>query len=501
MKVGDIFVSLGIKADTTQVQKINTGFKSLRASITEVTVAFTASVYALDRFVAGSVQAVASLQNINQQTGLSIELLQKWQNVGTLSNLALSADQISTSIAGLQKNLAAIAMGQGNIAPFQLLGIDATGKDAFAVLEELRKNIKGLNPAVATNLISQLGLDPAMISMLRLSNEEFDRLGKQYFLGKGSREAILGVGLAIKNLKLHFQNLKDQAVAKLAPILTRMIDSTLKWLAKNGGKITDTIKSIVGAFSAFVNIISRSVALLSDFAESAFKVKNGLKVIAASIGLLMLSFRPLIFTLTLIGLLLEDIWVFKKGGKSAIGLLIEMFEKLDQKMGDPFKKLKDGFKEAFGLDEETKKNMGIIATILDKLENIAKFTAAGAIAGYLTPVPGGTAVGATAGLLAGTFNELLLNLVPDANSKMVKHIGGKLVSEEEFQDAKRRQRSERALPGNIEKSHLISPKTGSVVINNNTQIQTDDPKVWADQTKRNANDFGDIITNQYSAGY
>jgi hypothetical protein len=43
------------------------------------------------------------LENINQQTGLSIDLLQKWQKAGQLSNLAVSADQISGSIVALQK--------------------------------------------------------------------------------------------------------------------------------------------------------------------------------------------------------------------------------------------------------------------------------------------------------------------------------------------------------------------------------------------------------------
>lgn len=325
MKIGDLFIALGIKVDQEKLARFQKGINNLQRDIITLKAAFIASAFALDRFVDGTVRGSVSLQNLSNQTGLAIDKLQRLNQAGQLADLTLSADAITQSIGNLERNLAAIKLGQGNIAPFQLLGIDPAGKDAFQVIEQVRESIKGLSPAVATNLIQQLGLTPQFINILRLSRKEFEALSENTFLNKSQRENVIRLGTAITRLKLRFKALKDQAVAKLTPLLIEMVDKFFKWMRDNGDKIINTISGIARAITLFVQAIGRSIGLLGEFIEKLFGVENGIQIIAAAVGVLLgamlLGFRRL-GRLTLFGIIigfLEDIAVWHKGGEAAFG--------------------------------------------------------------------------------------------------------------------------------------------------------------------------------------
>ena len=332
MKLAEFFVQLGVKADNQALKNFSGGVKTLRRELIGVQVAFAGAVVGLDRFVNGSLKGVVALKNLNKQTGLSIRELQKWQQAGQLSNLSLSADQIAQSIGNLEQSLAAIRMGQGNIAPFQLLGIDVVGQNAFGVLEQLRERIKGLDAGTATNLVSQLGLTPDFINILKLSRKEFQELSENTFLSKKQQNDIDKLGTTITMLKLRFKALKDQAVAKIAPELEALVKNFFKWLKDNGNKVINTISTLARAFSGFVQAIGRAVGLMAEFVQNAFGVENGLKSIAIAVGLLTASFAPFLTGLLLFVALLDDIRVWQQGGESLFGNFYEAISKIPNLM-------------------------------------------------------------------------------------------------------------------------------------------------------------------------
>jgi hypothetical protein len=327
--IGELFIELGVKADTSAISKVGAGIKSLRSNLLLVAGAFTGAVVGLDRFVDSALKGVVALQNINAQTGLSIEKLQQFQQAGQLSNLALSADQIAQSIGNVQKNLANIRIGQGNIAPFQLFpGVDVAGADVFDIMEQIRDNIHELDPAIATNLITQMGLTPDFINLLKLSRKEFEALSDNTFLSKSQRADIDKVGTSIKALTLRFKALKDQAVAKIAPQLNELVQQFFKWLKDNGDKIVRVIESMARGFANFASAVGNAFALTSRFLENIIGLENGIKILAIAFSFLTLSFSPFLAGLAAIILLLDDIAVFRRGGKSVIGELVKAFEEL-----------------------------------------------------------------------------------------------------------------------------------------------------------------------------
>ena len=326
--IGELFIELGVKADTGTLKNVQSQVKGLRTNLLLVGAAFTGAIVDLDRFVNSALKGVVALQNLNNQTGLSIEKLQNFQQAGQLSNLALSADQIAQSIGSLQKNLAQIKIGQGDIAPFQLLGIDPTSQDAFGVIDQLRESIKGIDPAIATNLVSQLGLSPEFINILKLSRKEFELLSENTFLNPKQRANIDKLGTSIKAVSLRFKALKDQSIAKLAPQLTEITQEFFKWLKDNGDKIVQTISSIAKGIAKFAEGIGRAVGLVSRFLSNTIGLENSLKVLAVGFAFLTLSMSPFLAGLTAILIILDDIAVFSAGGDSLIGRMVESFKQL-----------------------------------------------------------------------------------------------------------------------------------------------------------------------------
>lgn len=484
MKIGELFLQIGIKADTATLNRVNESFRSMRRAVTEIQVAFAAAVYGLDRFVSGTVDGVTALQSLNAQTGLSIDLIQKWQQAGQKSNLALTAESIASSIGNLQKNLAAIKLGQGDVSPFQLLGIDINNRDAFGVLEQIRKNIGGLPNDIASNLISQLGLDPNFISILRLSNEEFEKLGRNSMLGKGGRAAVMATGLAIRNLKLNLQQLKDQAVAKLAPVLNDMIQKFFVWMNKNSGKIVTTIVSIVNAIRSFSSALGNALSIAQKFIEDTIGMQNGIKALTIVFGALALSFRPVLLGLFLIIGLLDDIQIWSKGGKSLFGDFYSSIAKLGKNLKplmDAFKGFKDTVKEAFDFDEKTEKNLDKLNSFFNGAKEALQGAAIGALIGFLTGGAGGAIKGAAIGGGVDIFAQIIAGQKALLDQFGKKRIGDTVVDNETFRKARENQ--------GIEKSRII---------NNNVNIQVDgssDPKSTAKAVSDELKNSQNVLNN------
>lgn len=428
MKVGDLFVALGIKTDESKLKAINTGFSNLRRGLIETKVAFIGAIWGLDRFISSSVQGIASIDNIAQQTGLSFQELQKWDMAGQMSNLAIGAGQTANAIGNLQKQIALIKMGQGNIAPFQMLGIDVMGKNAFEVIKDLRKNIQGLSPDIATNLISQLGLDPAMISLLKLSNKEFDKLTNQGGLGKGGKSSILQTGIAIKQLELKIQRLKDQIIVAISPVIQKFINQFLNWIIKNQSKIRNAIADFIEKVAYFIAIIAEGAGILIKFAENIFGAEKGMKLFGLAVAGLLLSLSPFVAKLAIVASIMKDFQNWKLGKDNMFGDLYKTIAGIADKLG----LLKKTITGAFDFDEKTQKNIDSFSKAMSGLKGSLMLGLAGALLGGKIGGLQGAAIGGGIGLGAGLLNELIdwqKNLLEDYGTKRVN---GKVVSNEEF---------------------------------------------------------------------
>lgn len=378
MQLAEMFVKLGFKIDSKTLNNFSKNVDTAINNIGKITAGATAFVVAMDKITESVARGVNNLENFNAQTGLSIGKLQQLQITAGLQNIGLSADSVSQSIQSLQSNLAEIRLGQGNIAPFQMLGIDVLGQDAFGVLDQLREKIKGVDDMVATNLISQMGLNPQFITVLRMSKDEFSQLNSQIALTADERENIMKLGVEVKKIHLIIQALISKTLSKWSPVIMEV--------AKH---IENIVKSI-GRFNMQIPVMVVGLG-------GVLKMFKMLNATTASWAL----------ALTGLFLLLDDFAVWSQGGKSVLdysGL---------QKFFDAVIPQIERFADAINSIKDKK---------LTALFSVLGAIAGGVIGGVFTGGPG-IIPGAVAGGVMGAGGGSIIDLLRSPNAEQsIKNI-------------------------------------------------------------------------------
>lgn len=286
MKLGEFVIDLVVDSATGElsVKDLVRGFGELEVATLGEIGALTTIVTKLAGVAQAAMATAAVLSIFTTTTGLSAQELQHWQIVAQQANV--SAEAVASTVESLTANLAAIRLGQGNIAPFQALGLDPSGKNAFAVLDELRERIKGLSAPVASNILRQMGIDPAMLAILRLTNAEFSKLAKAAHGMTPQQEAAF---LRMKEAMTKFQ----LGAADLGRnIAVYLVEPTVRWL----------------------DIITKSAQYLAPFV-------NDLKMLGTVLAVIYAPFLALL-------LILDDIVTYFRGGNSVTGEAVKAFKKM-----------------------------------------------------------------------------------------------------------------------------------------------------------------------------
>lgn len=311
MKIGEFFVELLVDSASGKVAvgDLLSKFKELEvATVAEIGALIGLGVK-LAQVADQAMETAVAFSHFETQTGLSSQKLQRWQIVAEQVNV--TAETMASSVSALQRNLAAIRLGQGNIAPFQILGIGAN-QDAFAVLEQLRERLRSVNPATASNLMSQMGLDPAMLKVLRLSNEEFARLsGNARGLTEGQYQGFL----------------------RLRQTLTQL------WLA-----VRDIALVIVSAFGPQAAIFERMVYYVVELNRGLTYLRDHTLVLGWALKALAVA-NPF----SAMFLLLDDVVTYFRGGNSLIGLAIDGFKRMFSALAEEAKRVLPDLERVTGM--------------------------------------------------------------------------------------------------------------------------------------------------------
>ncbi len=316
MKIGDFFVALGVKADTKVLTEFGQKAKSGMANVLGLKAAIIATGASFAYMANETFKGVQALENFERATGLSINKLQEYQRVAELSGTGLSGDAVAGQVQALQQNLTDLKFGGGNTAAFRLLGIDVSGKEAFEVMNEMRGAIAGLSDAEATNLIGKAGFSPEMLKILRMSNKEFDKMGKGNFMSAKGRKDVIEMGKAMAKVSIIFKEWKDQIVALLA-----------------------------GPVSNFLGMVADMMEGLNALGSAIYKIKPLFYGLAAVATYLLVTMSPMIATFALLYLVIEDLWVAFKGGESlsgdAFNYLSDVFKKIPEYLLEAWNYIKD----------------------------------------------------------------------------------------------------------------------------------------------------------------
>lgn len=210
MKVGELFVDLGIKgAEQTgkAIGGVREGLTGARNNALKATAAIGATVFALERMMSSSAQLGTGLTQFNDITGLSIKQLQEYQNAGR--KVGITNEAVKSSFQGVQQTLADAAAGRTQIEGFgtvaSVLGdfdIDRAKDDVAYAIQELQKFAQKENDVVLRNVaLRSFGLNDEMISGLVQNAFTAENFKGANILGQGEAERLREVGAIWSDLR------------------------------------------------------------------------------------------------------------------------------------------------------------------------------------------------------------------------------------------------------------------------------------------------------------
>lgn len=361
--LGELFIELGVFADTKELQsfekkirnylngsekelksfnKANDKFqeklKKIGRTITPVIAALTATGWALNRLTNDLVQSNQAMLNLTRTSDISLNTFQKWNSIGKMLGVQNAAQQLE----GLNQRLFELRLTGQGARGFQLAGINPAG-DAESVLEQLRNRVSGMNDTSASYLLREMGLDPQMLHLLRLSREEFEELGqtiKKYQLTEEQRKQIQQMNIQLEIARQKLQYLKDRALLAIMPYWIDFV----KWLTKTTEMIAKVVKWVTKSrniFAVMTRILLGTIAGLTILTKllgalPAILSAINIGLIAVRTGLTLLAAHPIILGITALfasfALLADDINHYFNGGGSVIGVIMQLFDEIDKKL-------------------------------------------------------------------------------------------------------------------------------------------------------------------------
>ena len=348
-QLGELFIELGVFADTKELEGFEKKLKKVSDKIDDTTKkneklksslakniaglaalggAIIATAVAVQKFTDDLVKQNQAMLDLTRTTDIALDTFQKWNGIGKLFGVENAAQQL----AGLNQRLFELRLTGQGARGFQLAGINPVGMDANGVLEQLRSRVAGMDDTTASYLLSQMGLDPKMLYLLRMGKEEFEELGriaKRYQLTENQRADIQKMNVEIQIAIMKLQYFKDRIILAIMPAWSKFINSIAR-IATLFAKMISGIKNMNVAWHGFFTALAYGLSKLKSV-QSFFKgilaatgeliskipIFGGLLAQVGKIG------ARILFPLTALFLLLDDIATFADGGDSLIGRVVD----------------------------------------------------------------------------------------------------------------------------------------------------------------------------------
>ena len=313
--VGGIIQGLGqgLKAVASNGAVAGLAIGAVVGAIAGLVIGAVKAYQALDRLTESLVQSNQQWVNFIHQTDLAFDRLQSYSVVASLFDKSLGMDGAAGSIKELNDRLFELQLTGEGARGFQIGGINPVGQDAFGILEQVRKRIKGLGDTQAAYLLKQIGLDARLLPMLRMEAKEFEHLRKvqeRYILTEDQRLEIQRMNIQLELARQKWQYLKDRAILAIMPHFVR--------LTKN--------------LTFMVEVWVRMGKAIHDFWKNIHTTNDALgktlqifKNIKSAIDVLLHPFRALFKFLYLI---VDDIQHYFNGGGSVLGMIMFQLDRI-----------------------------------------------------------------------------------------------------------------------------------------------------------------------------
>lgn len=313
MNILELFAHIGLKADTGPAESFNKTVGNIKGQLVGA-IAGTLSLAAAIKAVNDQFNQSLSMKRFADDTGQSVEEMQKWKAVA--QQVSGAGATVAESIRAISSNQAKIRLGQGNISGYQLLGIDSRS-DPFKVLEALRTKTQGLSQSMRRNIASQFGISNDLVATLELTNEEFDRMAaKAFVIPSANIEAMNRARASLETVKNAVNFLVAKFVTALAPAIDTVSKKVAEFVRNYGEKLAEWIRKLVTMVLRVVDLIDKTIRMTIGW-------KNAIIALAAVFFMLNSAILMPVAALVLFLAILEDIYLYSQGKDSLIGRFLE----------------------------------------------------------------------------------------------------------------------------------------------------------------------------------
>lgn len=327
-------ISKPIKGIVEKVETLNRGV----LAVTGVGAAFAGATGAITHFVDENLDALDTIHQLRNVTGETVEYIYELGKVAEVNGSSSEAAQ--RSIEGLSKVIGEAAKGAGKGAKaFKLYGLSVRNQDGHIkksneVIEDLMLKMEKMSKQEQIAMLSKLGIDPTMIQTLRLGNAELDKQRKYanaLTLGVATDQSALAAANfkdAMTRLGQVLKAVREYIAVRLAPTIQNAIELFENWFVANNELVKESLETAVKVLGkllsstfAFFTAVDRVIASTIGWKNALYGLVGMFAIVkAASIAAFVSN--PITWVAgAIIGLILilDDLFVFMKGGKSYFG--------------------------------------------------------------------------------------------------------------------------------------------------------------------------------------
>lgn len=382
MIVRELVTKLGLKLDESSIKKAETAIKDIKISLKMLSVAWVASAGSLLAMMKTTADTADAIDEASNRIGLNVKAYQELNEVAQLNNV--SSENFTMSMQRLNRMIGMASNGATEAQQvFQKYGIsirnaDGSLKSTSKVMDEIADRMNQIkNPAQRTAMAFQLFFTTGvgMVNMLKDGSKALEEQRKQvrelgFIFDRDAIDKAGDFGSQMMLLEWTLKGFKNEVMVGLLPALTKTSEKFLAWVAHNKKLISQRVDTFIKGLAGFVKALAFSLGYLYLFIKKIVDIFGGFVAVAKIAGFLLASFitakiimfvfkliegikilkdafkgliaieaiadvldpfyliaAAIVATITVLGLLLQDLYYFEKGNKSVIGTVIKLWNK------------------------------------------------------------------------------------------------------------------------------------------------------------------------------
>jgi len=316
------------KEATSAFKKLNSSIKTVRKNVFGVGVAFSASVFAINKMVSSSGEMAFQIDAMSNAAGITAGKFQLMSN--HYSNVAgISLGKAQGEIASLGEKIEQVKLGLADPMPFIMAGVNINqGSSADTVIADMQKRFNNMDSQRLGVMMKTLGLSKEFVYLIKSSEEDMLRISQIPVLSKEQINDLKEMNKSFDLIKKQMSGMKNEAMAKIAPVLNKEFLKLFDLINKNKDKIIDFLTKLVKFMSDFAIAVGNAAEFVGNMMSSILGLDNSITGLAIAMGILLLAMSPLTAMIALFVLLADDFMVWKRGGDSLFGSIYEWINKI-----------------------------------------------------------------------------------------------------------------------------------------------------------------------------